>query len=725
TRFLEIGPDGVLTAMAQDCVADSVLVSALRRDRDEPRTLLTALAAVHAQGIGVDWAAWFSGTGTRRIDLPTYAFQRRRYWLEEPPAGAGSHASTVDGWRYQLAWQPAGLGGAELSGTWLVVTPPGVSAEGCPDALTRSGADVAVLEFAAGEEFAAVAGKPIAGVVSLLSLDTAAHRADPALPRGLAATVDLIGALDAAGVDAPLWCVTRGAIAIRPEETADPVQALYWGLGRSAALEQPRSWGGLADLPGNPSADDWSRLVRAIAGAGTEDQLAVRPSGTFTSRLVRPPHRSGAPRPWQASGTALVTGGTGAVGAHVARWLARTGAEHIVLASRRGPDAEGAGELTAELEELGARVTVAACDVADRDALRALLARIDGEPLTTVVHAAGVLDDGLLGSMTAERLATVLRAKVRAAANLDELTRDRELAAFVLFSSVAGTFGNAGQAGYAAANAALDALARRRRAHGLPATSVAWGMWAGGGMADATIADRAVRRGVAGMAPELALSALQQALERDETDLVVADVDWPRLVPELTAARPNRLFDALPGARDAAAANPAAPRENAARQRILAAPAGERERILLDLVRDQVAAVLGHESAAQVDTARGFLDLGFDSLTAVELRNRLNTLLGLDLPTTLVFYHPTPAELVRRLNSELGQEEEERTGGTEIDRLEAVLGSLPPEDAAHREIVTRLEDLLAKWGNTRADDELAAATNEEIFSLIDDEFGSS
>ncbi|OPF66455.1 6-deoxyerythronolide-B synthase, partial [Streptomyces antioxidans] len=392
-------------------------------------------------------------------------------------------------------------------------------------------------------------------------------------------------------------------------------------------------------------------------------QVALRASGVFGRRLTE---ASGARTPddegWRASGSVLVTGGTGALGAHVARWLVANGAEHVVLTSRRGLDAPGAVELRDELAASGARVTVAACDVADRDALAELLASIPAEfPLTTVFHAAGVLDDGLVDTLDAERLERVVRAKATSAQNLHELTRDLDLSAFVLFSSLAGSVGAAGQANYAAANAYVDALAELRRAEGLPATSIAWGPWAEGGMAADEALERRMRRdGVPPMAPESALTALRQALDLDDTAVTVADLDWGRFLAEFTAVRPSALFGEVRAARPAPVAE-GAPRPAAAAgvgtgtlaERLSGLTENERTQTLLELVRTQVASVLGHGGAEAVEAGRAFKELGFDSLTAVELRNRLNAATGLRLPATLIYDYPNATALADHLRGEL------------------------------------------------------------------------
>ncbi|MEU4253206.1 type I polyketide synthase [Amycolatopsis sp. NPDC026612] len=677
--FLELGPDAVLSAMV-----DGPAVAALRRDRDDERALLTALSTVHVHGVEVDWTSFFPGG--RRVDLPTYAFRHRTYWLAGEPGpirGDDSgfwdvvergelaaelmldadvaeavtpalsawyrrrrQASTVDSWRYGVAWRPVPQGTAAPAGHWLLVVPEagetGVVA-GVAQAIIERGGRITPVrvdpllpraEFA--ERVREVLGESaVDGVVSLLAF------ADGGL--GVAAgTATVLQVLGDLGVGGRLWCLTRGAVAaVRADRVEAPVQAQVWGLGRTAAMEYPQRWGGLLDLPAELDERGRERLAAVLAG--TEDEVAVRPSGIFARRLER---RSATPgEAWQPRGTVLVTGGTGALGAQVARRLAAVGAERLVLLSRRGPAAPGAADLERELTALGCAVSIVACDAADRDALAAVLP----EDLRAVVHAAGVLDDGVIESLTPERFDAVLRAKATAAENLAALTGG--LDAFVLFSSVAGAFGAAGQGSYAAANAHLDALAQQRRAAGLPAVSIAWGPWAGDGMAagDAGARRRLRAAGVGALEPGLALDALALDATAEAPVAVVADLDWDVYLPALRAVRPRPLFTGF--------AEPAAsgPEPAAAEPAGLLAGLSEQDaaRTVLELTRTYVAAVLGYVDAAAVDPGRAFSDSGFTSLTAVELRNRLDAATGLSLPATLVFDHPTPAALARHLHGEL------------------------------------------------------------------------
>jgi NADP-dependent 3-hydroxy acid dehydrogenase YdfG len=351
----------------------------------------------------------------------------------------------------------------------------------------------------------------------------------------------------------------------------------------------------------------------------------------------------------------LITGGTGGLGAHVARWMAGHGAEHLVLVSRRGPDVPGAARLRTELERLGARVTIAACDIADRTALATLLTglRADGDVVRSVVHTAGVVSYRQVRDLDAAEVARVVTAKVRGAVLLDELLGDTPLDAFVLFSSNAGVWGSGTQAHYAAANAFLDGFADWRRSRGRPGTSLAWGAWAGAGMVAETGSGELLhRQGVLAMEPDLAVAALVRALEDDERFLAVADVDWESFAPTFTAHRPSPLISEIEEVREALDAPVVAdtPGKGGTEldQRLLSLEADDDPfDVVLALVREGVAGVLGFGSADEAEAKRDFRELGFDSLTAVQLRNRLNTVTGLRLSATAVFDHPNAEALAR------------------------------------------------------------------------------
>ncbi|MFI9724512.1 type I polyketide synthase [Streptomyces sp. NPDC052396] len=477
---------------------------------------------------------------------------------------------------------------------------------------------------------------------------------------------------------ARLVLLTRGAVATDERETADPALAAAWGLLRSAQAEHPDRLV-LVDWDGQqPSA-----ALLPTAADGEEPQLALRDGQPLAPRLRRLPPPGPAPRVFDGEGTVLVAGASGVLGRVVTRHLAAThGARRLLLLGRRGADAPGAAELTGELTELGASVHWAACDVADRAALAEVLARIPAEhPLRAVVYAGGLLDDGMLSALSPDRLDTVFRPKTDAVVNLHELTRTAELTAFVMFSSAAGTFGSAGQAGYAAANAFLDAFAGLRRSLGLPALSLAWGLWARtsaltAGMSD-TDRDRMRRSGVTGLSGAEGVALFDAALAAGPPVAVPTRLD-------LTAVRARAATEGVPALLRALVRPPArragagTEGTSALGRELAARSPQDRAAAVLEAVRSQVAAVLGHAGAAEVEPGRAFKELGFDSLTAVELRNRLARVTGLRLPATLVFDQPTPQALAEHLHGRLTGERRERRpalrGPVRTDEPIAIVG---------------------------------------------------
>ncbi|GAB3823422.1 hypothetical protein GCM10027610_000320 [Dactylosporangium cerinum] len=723
--FVEASPHPVLHAAVQDSAEDAgteiVAVGTLRRDEGGEDQFLASVAEAFV-GAPFAWTA-LPQRQADAVPLPTYAFQRRRFWLEpaaEPAVATGGHdpaearfwdavdradltaladalaeddtdrlapalpvlaswrarqsrRSTVDGWRYEVRWRPVTPGEPALSGTWLVLAPQDGAADltdRCAALLTEHGGSAITLACRDAGQVAGILAAavdpaaPPAGILSLLALDGTAHPEHPDVTRGTAGNLAFVHAMAAlttdAGFEVPLWFATRGAVGVsRADRVAAPAQAQTWGLGLVAGLELPGLWGGLLDLPETVDARAAARIAAVLGGAHGEDQVAVRAAGVHARRMVRAEPATADPRErWQPHGTVLVTGGTGAIGAHVARWLAGAGAERLVLTSRSGPSAAGAAELARELADTGVDVRVEACDVADRAALAGLLASLaDGPPLTAVIHAAGVAQSTPVTGIDLAEFAMTARAKATGATNLDELTGD-DLEAFVVFSSGASVWGGAGQAAYAAANAHLDALCLRRRARGLAALSVSWGGWAGGGMASAEAVEQLGRRGLHVMAPDLAIEALAQAIGGTEPLLTVADIDWQRFTPGYTAARSRPLIGDIAEVHllqetDRSGSAPGEAQTNEVAAHLATLPAGEHKRYLLDLVRTHAAAALGFSGPEEIEPGRAFREVGFDSLTAVEVRNRLRAATGLKLPTTLVFDHPTPVVLAEHLRTAL------------------------------------------------------------------------
>ncbi|MFI9202357.1 SDR family NAD(P)-dependent oxidoreductase [Streptomyces sp. NPDC053048] len=677
--FLELGPDGVLSVLVPECVNDpaaTAAISILRRDRPEPRTAVTALAEAFVRGTPVDWSSFFDGTGARRIDLPTYAFQHERYWLLPP---AATTSEQPDPWQYQVVWKPIGDAAATVAataaGTWLVCVPEvceeAGAAQGIVKALGSRGARVAVVGIDdAGPDADALAGAgtdeaPLRGVVSLLPL--LADASGSRVAEALSAVLEAVERSEAA---VPVWCVTQGAVAVHADDgVIDPAQSVLWGLARVFAWERARNWGGVVDVPASAlGARDWARVAALITGpADGEDQVAVRRSGTYARRLTHLNRSADSTtadaqptRTWAAPhGTALVTGITTRTGRALARRLAAQGAGHLLLT---GGDAAGApevAELEHELVELGVGVTVVPCDEADREALADALASVPADrPLTAVFHAAGLPDRDDEQSGQYEQ---VIGARTDAVRNLHELTRDAELSAFVLFSSAATVIGGPGRSGAAAGQAFADAMAQHRRAQGLVATSVAWGPTTDAldtaGTSDT--ADRA-DQGLVPLPAEKAFSTLDRLLlQQQRTCVTVAHVDWERALALGIPPRVRRTLEELPELQDRphAGERPDEPlSEDAAaslRAEIAGLPESEQERFLLEIVRTAVASVLGYADVEAIDAQQNFSELGLTSLTAMEVRNRLTTNTGLRLPASVVFDYPTPRAVAEHMRNEL------------------------------------------------------------------------
>jgi acyl transferase domain-containing protein/acyl carrier protein len=531
--------------------------------------------------------------------------------------------------------------------------------------------------------------------------------------------------------DSRLVLVTRGAVGL--DASVDVVAAALWGLLRSAQAEHPGRFT-LVDL------DDEIASVLALpaALACEEPQLLLRAGAIRAGRLVPAPADGPGFAGWDADGTVLITGGISGIGALLARHLVTEhGVRHLLLAGRRGDRAEGVDELVADLNGHGAEVTVAACDVADREETARLLASVPaGHPLTAVVHAAGVVDDGVITTVTPERLDTVLRPKADGAWHLHELTRDLDLRAFVLFSSLAGTMGGAGQANYAAANAFLDGLAAYRRAEGLPATSVAWGLWAHRSTMTAALdtptVTRMARSGVLPLSEEEGTALFDAAMNAGHPTVAAVRLDTAAI---RAAGEIPPLFTALVRpARRTATVRPDT--SGTLGERLAGLPADERRQAALDLVRGHVAAVLGHASGDEVPPELAFRELGLDSLTAVDLRNRISQLIGRRLPATLVFDYPTPDALTDRVLSLVGdQDGGPETVLDEIERLESAIAALdltndelPQINFRLHALAGRVADLVAGDGGAEPETEakfsLDSATDDELFSFVDDELTS-
>jgi acyl transferase domain-containing protein/NADP-dependent 3-hydroxy acid dehydrogenase YdfG/acyl carrier protein len=693
--FIEVSPHPVLAFGVQETVdavleepGEAAVLGTLRREEGGAERFALSLGQAHAAGVEVDWEAHFRGAGAKRVALPTYPFQRKRYWLE--------------GWSEWLGNQSSAPPAAEdemYETTWRKARPAKAA--------------------------------PAAGEIEQWRLETAGDAAPrdarDAVAQALAVAQDWLSS--ERGPEATLAVITRRAVVAAEDEEPDLAAAAVWGLMRSAQAEHPGVFI-LVDTDGSQE----SAVALELALAGGEPQVALRSGRLLVPRLVP---AGGAKKldgvAIDPERTILISGGTGALGAEVARHLVgEHSARHLLLVSRSGEDAEGAGELRSELEEGGASVVLAACDVSDRGQVETLLESISGEhPLGAVVHAARTVDDGVLEALDPERIEPVFRSKADGAWNLHELTEACELSHFLLFSSVAGSLGTPAQAGYAAANSFLDGLAALRHRRGLPATAIAWGFWVEAGGADAEGAagpSRLGRLGHAPMSSAQVLASFDAALSRPGPGVLAARFDRRSIAAGLSAGTiPPVLADLSEGGDEDED-------EETLAQLLVAAPESERETLALDLVRSHVAAVLGYASGAEIDPHHAFQELGLDSLGAVELHNRLGAASGLRLPTTLAFDYPTSSTLAAHLLAEVGGGEADAGdgfggAGEALAALEGAIPALGADGEARKQVELRLRELLntvssAGDGAEPAEEGLGAMSNEEMFELIDQELGS-
>ncbi|MFE7927868.1 type I polyketide synthase [Streptomyces sp. NPDC057456] len=782
--FVEVSAHPVLVQPVTDLADDSVagpsrpiVCGTLRRDDGGLGRLLASAAQLFTGGVAVDWAAVLPTGVTPAPDLPTYAFERRHYWLGEGTAAdhdAGAAGGTDDDFwtavedtdigslgellalstdqrealstlvpvltdwrrgrrerssaaklRYTVTWKPLERESVGVpGGRWLVVVPDDARPDELLTAMTGLGFDHLLLT--AGEtDRSALAARlthvladcEVSGVLSLQALGQRPGTG-PQDPTALtASTLALVQALGDAGVTVPLWCATRGAVNIGIRDALDaPAQAALWGLGRVVGLERPDRWGGLIDLPAIMGPRTAQHLLGVLSGTSGEDQLAIRRSGVYVRRLVRKPVPRSADGGWRPRGTVLVTGGAEGLGRHASLWLARAGAARLVVTTTAGAPEDRVDRLRAELGEWGTGLEC--CSQGDTERLAELLSADPQRPLTAVVHAADITQTSLLDDTGAADLAAVFGTKVEPAVWLAERYAGTPLDAFVVFSSIAGVWGGGGQSPSGAANAVLDALVEWRQGQGLAATSIAWGALdeTGVGMDEATLAQLR-RRGVLPIDPRQAVTALAQVVEAGEKAVTVADMDWAAFVPAFTSVRPSPLFADLPEAADvlrAAADDDGGEATSSLLDSLRVVAEAEQDRILLRLVRGQAAAVLGHSGADAIGPAQAFQEVGFDSLAAVNFRNGLHTATGLKLPSTLVFDYPTPEALVRYLREELLRDPGDDLGVRDED-LRRVLATVALERFQEAGVLETLLALAEDGGASgeRAEAVVAARDDDE------------
>ncbi|MGC2638313.1 MAG: SDR family NAD(P)-dependent oxidoreductase, partial [Acidobacteriaceae bacterium] len=651
--FVEAGPGSTLSGLGQQCLegGERLWVQSLRKNRGEWEQMLGALGSLYVQGAEVNWAGYDEPYARRRIPLPTYPFERQRYWVDvtvpQRPRGvsatqaalseAVSVSDNVDRCTYEISWQVKLLKPTQQGigvGRWLIVSDGhGLAATFANRIRDLGGAPVTVRP---NEIDPSLASSDV--VVYLASSDRYASRElDPStmevgLSESLAGLLPLAKWITAAERRTKLWVVTSGAQAVTVgEPPAHCLQAALWGVARTFALENRDSWGGIVDLDSGAALDGSSALLLdAILQNDGEDQTAIRNGQRYVPRLQNRALSQYPDPVFSADKVYLITGGMGGLGLLVTRWMADHGARKLALMGRRPPSAE-ASEVLESLRAGGVQAETYAVDIAESSELAEVFHKIVAiqGPICGVMHLAGVLDDGMLVQQSWDRFARVLAPKTLGAWNLHHLTLNSgPLDFFVLFSSFASVTGSFGQANYAAANAVLDALAHYRKAHGLTATSLNWGGWAEAGMAARTVARGKSQAGAQLLPPQVALAALGRALAAALPQIGVAVIDWS----SFSRAHPGQKFlEQVAATTEHTGPLPETAKPKSFLDQFRQIPKEERSRRLLDHLTQLLAQVLG-VPLESLNPQTDITDFGLDSLMALELRNQITADLGVSIP---------------------------------------------------------------------------------------------
>src|SRR5579875_2715681 len=707
-RLDEIGPHPALgTAMQQVALAqgqDALIVGSLRRGESQRRTLLESLAACYERGYALNWAA-LQPAPARLLSLPTYPWQRQRYWLEarhqSSPVTTSASASRWLSWLYEVQWVQASrieqnLTRDALAGRWLIFADQqnigkelasSLQAHGAECVLVPIPSDPSVLDdlHACSHWFAThlqiskadrTDPAPWQGIVYLWGLDLPAT-ADLTLEdlqqvqtRWWGSALALIQTLQQSEIAGEsghprprVWLVTKGSQFLPPASSASGTtlaiaQAPLWSLGRVFALEQPALWGGLIDLDPQMSTTDAAlTLIRELATTNGEDHIAWRGNNRFVARL----HHSAVPLAQEqlsafrpvADGCYLITGGLGALGLNLANWLVKHGARHLVLLGRSGASSIQPGskqeQMLAALEQTDAKIDIISTDVSNYEQMAALFAHLKQleHPLRGIFHLAGVAHLQPSMQIDSKSWRSGLQAKVTGAWLLHQFSLDLDLDCCVFFSSAAATWGMKESAAYATANAFLDILAYYRQTQGKPACSIGWTPWIGEGMTESKVHGGFASMGIASLEPATALDVLAYILTRKQPQQVVAQADWETFIPIYNARRWRPLLEDLARTRASESSlSTSAQQHTALRQRLEQATKDQQHRLLLEVLQEHVQQVLGRTGEQPLAIHQAFFEAGMDSLMAVDLQKHLQKSLGCTFPTTVIFDYPTIESLV-------------------------------------------------------------------------------
>ncbi|NES23647.1 MAG: SDR family NAD(P)-dependent oxidoreductase, partial [Symploca sp. SIO3E6] len=719
---------------------------------NEWQQMLSSLGQLYVQGAKVDWRGFEQDYSCQKLALPTYPFQRERYWVEATANGHKKNGSwisennhtaivnllsqgetealtqqleqaanfsaeqlkllpeilevlakqhqqqlaavTIKDWFYQLQWQP--LPQTQLqtklkTSHWLIFADTTGVAEQLAQKLQDQGHECSLVYRGDNYQQPAV-GKyqlnpsipqdfeqlykailedsqlPLSKVIHLWSLDAPATEyltigtLEKTQQWGCGSVLHLLQTVLKTSSVPQIWLVTRGAQPVLSHQEKLAVAASpLWGLGRVISLENAQLWGGLVDLDPQIPEYEVEKLLQLLVNNPEEDHLALRGEQAYVARLVQQSYQTcEQPLLLGSDATYLITGGLGALGLQTAQWLVEKGVRNIVLTGRSAPSAT-AQDIIDKLEQAGAQVRVLLGDIAVEQDVAQIIEQIQTSlPIIKgIIHAAGILDDATLQHLSWENFAKVIAPKVRGTWNLHQLTQNLPLDFFVCFSSMASLIGSPGQGNYAAANAFMDALAYYRRGRGLSGLSINWGAWGSGGMAASLAAQHQNRihtSGINDIAPEQGMYALDRLLgnQAQTGQIGVISVEWPLLAQQWSNLNNGSLLRGLL-AQDELQPKDTLPKklEQEILEKLETAPVANRQEILRGYIRGQVAKLLGLSSAQLPQVNLGFMEMGMDSLTTVELKNRLQAQLGIALPGTVAMEYPTIEKLSQYIFEEV------------------------------------------------------------------------